>query len=336
MSARPPDPASDKSETAGLTEALDCLLRAGTLTLRSGSPAFRVRQWMGALATAMRVESLAVHISLGAMTVTGRRGGHPVTIATEVAPLGINSWRIGALAKLAETAEPGVSPQEIGARLDAIEAAPSIHGLLLTGVAMGLASGSFSFLNGGGLLAVIASLVAGGVGQTLRSLLFRRHLNQYAVTALCAVIASSLYFLLANLLAAAGFPSPRHAAGFISSVLFLVPGLPLVAALLDLLQNQITASLARMAYGAGVLMSACFGLSLVAAAAGLTTAYPPPVALGEPLLLLLRATAAGARCWRSAACRWPATSSGWGCTIWDSICRRRPCSARWRWACWPR
>jgi uncharacterized membrane protein YjjB (DUF3815 family) len=89
----------------------------------------------------------------------------------------------------------------------------------------------------------------------------------------------------------AGFPSPRHAAGFISSVLFLVPGLPLVAALLDLLQNQITASLARIAYGAGVLMSACFGISLVAAAAGLTAAYPPPLALGEPTVLLLRAIA---------------------------------------------
>jgi uncharacterized membrane protein YjjP (DUF1212 family) len=303
MSARPPDaateqaargevpPAKADAEAAGLAGALDCLLRVGSVALRSGAPAFRVRQWMGALGAATRLEALAVHISLGAMTVTGRRNGHLATIAGEVAPIGINAWRIGAVAKLAETAAPGLSPREIGARLDAIEAAPALHGVLATGLAAGLASASFSYLNGGGPLEMAASLLGGGVGQMLRSLLFRRHLNQYAVTALCAVIASSIYVLLASLLSAAGFPSPRHAAGFISSVLFLVPGFPLVAALLDLLQHQIVASLSRLVYGTGVLMAAAFGLSLVAAAAGLTTAYPPPLAIGEPLTLLLRAVA---------------------------------------------
>ena len=60
-----------------------------------------------------------------------------------------------------------------------------------------------------------------------------------------------------------------------------MPGLPLVAALLDLLQNQINASLSRLAYGMAVLMAAAFGLSLVAAVAGLTTEPPPPIETGE-------------------------------------------------------
>ena len=283
--------APEETNGAELTDALDCLLRFGSVAMRSGTPAFRVREWMGALARAMKVETLAVHIALGALTVTGRQGGHPVTIAGEIAPIGINAWRMGAIMKLSAEAAPGISPREVNARIDAIEAAPGIHGVLATALAVGLASAGFSYLNGGGPLEAIASLVGGGIGQSVRSLLFRRQLNQYAVTALCAVIASSIYVLATSLLGEAGLPSARHAAGFISSVLFLVPGFPLVAALLDLLQNQIVASMARLAYGMAVLMAAAFGLSLVAAAAGLTAAYPPPMEIGEPLTLLLRAIA---------------------------------------------
>jgi uncharacterized membrane protein YjjP (DUF1212 family) len=289
---RPADAlAAGQTEGAELTEALDCVLRMGSVAMRSGAPAFRVRQWMGALAREMKVEGLAVHISLGSLTVTGRQGGHPITIAAEVPPIGIDARRMGAIMKLAEQAEPGILPREVNARIDAIEAAPGIHGVLATALAAGLASGGFSYLNGGGPLEVIASLVGGAIGQSVRLLLLRRHLNQYAVTALCAVIASSLYVLVTGLLGEAGFPSARHAAGFISSVLFLVPGFPLVAALLDLLQNQIVASVARLGYGMAVLMAAAFAVSLVAAAAGLTAAHPPPPEIGEPLALLLRAIA---------------------------------------------
>jgi uncharacterized membrane protein YjjB (DUF3815 family) len=67
---------------------------------------------------------------------------------------------------------------------------------------------------------------------------------------------------------------PHHAAGFISSVLFLVPGFPLVAALLDLMQHQTLAGISRLAYGGLVLAAAAFGLSLVAAAAGLSAQAP--------------------------------------------------------------
>ena len=182
-----------------------------------------------------------------------RRGGTSATLASEVAPIGINAWRIGAVEKLAVAAEAGISPVGLRARLDAIEAVPAIHGLLTTALGVAAASGAFSYVNGGGPVEVVGSMVAGGIGQTLRSLMLRRHLNQYAVTAICAVLATSIFCVILELIQAAGFPTPGHAAGFISSALFLVPGFPLVAALLDMLQHQINASLSRLAYGVAVL-----------------------------------------------------------------------------------
>ena len=116
-------------------------------------------------------------------------------------------------------------------------------------------------------------------------------MNQYAVTALCALVAAGIYCMITAAAAGAGLRAPHHAAGFISSVLFLVPGFPLVAALLDLLQHQTVAGLTRLAYGTMLLLAAAFGLCIVAAAAGLTTEPPPPLQVGELPTLLLRALA---------------------------------------------
>ncbi len=216
----------EEDDEAALGEALDALLRFGAMALRSGATAFRVREWMGAIARGMGIDSLAVHISLGAMTASLRRGRTSATLASEVAPIGINAWRIGALEKLAVAAEAGILPVGLSARLDAIEAVPAIHSLLTTALGVAAASGAFSYINGGGPVEVVGSMVAGGIGQTLRSLMLRRHLNQYAVTAICAVLATSIFCVILELIQAVGFPTPGHAAGFISSALFLVPGFP--------------------------------------------------------------------------------------------------------------
>jgi uncharacterized membrane protein YjjP (DUF1212 family) len=272
-------------------DALDSLLRFGASMLRAGDTAFRVREWMRVIAGAMRLDALSVEVTHGAMTGSARRGDEHAALVREVAPPGINAWRVGELEQLARTAQSGLTPAELDAKLQAIEAAPPLYSIAQTVAAVAAASAAFAYLNGGGLIALIAAAFGGGIGQGLRSLLFARRLNQYAVTALCAVVASGLYCAIAALLASAGIGTAHHAAGFISSALFLVPGFPLVAALLDLLQHQTLAGISRLAYGTMVLLAAAFGLSIVAAVAGLTVDLPPAPKFGEPLTLLLRAIA---------------------------------------------
>ena len=266
-------------------------MRFGALMLRAGNAAFRVRQWMGIIAHAMGIDALAVHVVLGGMTVTARRDGEHVTLANEIAPIGINAWRLGALEHVAREARPGLTARELSAQLAAIKAAPPVFPLTATVAAVGVASGAFSYVNDGGPLEIAGAFIGGALGQWLRSLLFQRRLNQFAVTAVCAAVASGTYCLVMAILAGAGLAVPRHAAGFISSALFLVPGFPLIAGILDLLQHQTLAGIARLAYAAMLLLSAAFGLSLVAAAAGLTVSAPPPPQFGELPTLGLRAVA---------------------------------------------
>ena len=274
---------------------LDGLLRFGALMLRAGNPSFRVREATGLLARHFAVDSLALEVSLNGMMATVRRGEEHATLAVDVAPLGINVWRMGALSRVVEEASSNprladLTLATLTARLDAIEAAPPLHPAVVVAVAVGLASASFAYLNGGSVPALLAAFIAGGLGQMLRGLLLGRRLNQYAVTALCAVVAAGLFCLIATLQDRTGI-GRNSAAGFISSVLFLVPGFPLVAALLDLLQHQMVAGIARLAYGFLLLLAAAFGLSLVATVAGLTVISPPPLAEGMVATLALRGLA---------------------------------------------
>jgi uncharacterized membrane protein YjjP (DUF1212 family) len=221
------------------------------------------------------------------MTATVRRGEEYATLTREIAPIGINSWRIAELERLAQAKPRDLTPKVLGAKLDAIEAVPSLRPVLVVAIAIGLASGSFSYLNGGDLLGTVAAVIAGGLGQGLRALLFIRRGNQYAVTALCAVFTAGLYCLLIAALAPTGF-GPGQAAGFIFSVLFLVPGFPLIAGLLDLMQHQLAAGIVRLFYGVMILLAAAIGLSAVAAVAGLTVAPAPTTAyhLDAPIIAL--------------------------------------------------
>ncbi len=271
--------------------ALDVLMRFGAAMLRSGDTAFRVRAAMGLLAPKLGIERLAVHITLGGMTATAHTGGRTATLVREMAPLGVDAARIAALEQLARSSKPGLTPKALAAEIDAIEATPPLHSLLPIVLSMAAASASFSFLNGGDLLGTAAAAVGGGLGQAGRTLLSRAGFNQFAMTALCAVLASGVYCLIVL-----GFGTRTfvlaHAVGFISSVLFLVPGFPLVAALLDLVQHQTTAGIARLFYGVLLTLAAAFGLSVVAALANLAPAPPGPAGLGiEPMTLVWRAIA---------------------------------------------
>ena len=275
---------------SSLADALGVLLRFGALMLRSGDAAFRVHDAVARLASKLGIDDLALLVTVTGMTATARRGAEQVTLVRHIEPLGINAWRLGSLERLADEEPTGLAPAGLDAKLDTIEAAAPQHPALVVAVAVGLASAAFSYLNGGNLAGILATFVAGGTGQLLRSLLLGRHFNQYAVTAFCALVAGGLYCVAGVLLAQAGL-QPGHGVGVIAAVLFLIPGFPLVAALLDLLQHQATAGVVRLAYGMTLLLAAAFGLAMVVLVANIAVPVADPRSSDHALTLFLRGVA---------------------------------------------
>jgi len=276
--------------TSSLADALAVLLRYGSLMLRAGDAAFRVHDAVERLAPRLGIGHLELLVTVTGMTAMAVRGGEQVTLVRQVGPLGINAWRLGVLERLADEAPSDLTPETLAARLDAVEAAAPRHRVIVVALAVGLASASFSHLNGGNLGGDLAAFAAGGIGQLLRSLLLARHFNQFAVTAFCAAAAAGLYCVVSGLLAGAGM-APGHGAGVIAAVLFLVPGFPLVAALLDLLQHQATAGMVRLAYAMTLLLAAAFGLAMVVLVASVPVPAPQPQPANLALTIVLSGAA---------------------------------------------
>jgi len=282
---------SERVDAVALGDAVDALARFGAAQLRAGDTAHRARELMGGLARAMALEAPAVSLTLNSITVGVRRGGEHATLMREIAPPAINASRIVALEAIARAAAPGLRPADLAAQLAAVEATPGRYSVAMIAVAVGAGCGCFAFLNGGGPLDIIGAGIGGCLGQYLRARLIHRGFNHHAVAAVCAAAAAATCALIVFVSSRLGFGAAGHPAGLISSILFLVPGFPLVAGLLDLLQYQTLAALTRFAYSAMIVLAAAFGLSLVVGLIGFDVAPQPPLEMSASLKLQLRAVA---------------------------------------------
>jgi uncharacterized membrane protein YjjP (DUF1212 family) len=207
----------------------------------------------------------------------------------EIGPPGINVWRIAELEQLAKAPLP--TPSEIAQRLEDIELAKPLYSSVQIAAAVGVASAAFAFLNGAAAPEMIAAAIGAGIGQGFRTWLSRHHINQYGAAALSAIAASGIYVLAVALARHAGVGFLHYPSGFIASVLFLIPGFPLIAALFDLLRHQTVAAVCRFAYGVMILLAVALGLSIIIAVASVDITRQPPLELAYPLKLLLRAIA---------------------------------------------
>lgn len=280
-----------KETPTSLNDALDVLLWFGALMLRAGNTAIRTREWIEVVAHKMNFDAVSIGLSFDTITASVRRAGERATGMREVGRPAVNASRIAELEQLARNAGPVSSPVEIGTKLAEIETKTHLYPNVLIAIAIGAASGCFAFLNGAAAVEMLAAAIGGGIGQWLRSRLSGRKLNDYGAATMAAIVASGTYVGAAAVAQRAGFQFVHYPSGFIASVLFLIPGFPLLAALFDLLRYQTVAAVSRLAYGTMMLLAVALGLSIVIAVADVDITRQPPLELAYPLKLALRAIA---------------------------------------------
>ena len=259
--------------------------------LSAGGTAAQARRWMEVLAHQLGFDELSVSLSLRSAAASARRCGERVTMMREVEPPSINASRIGSLEQLARAVKPGMAPEELAAKLTEIETATPPYSVASVAAAISVACGAFAFLNGGGALEMTGAAAASGFGQWLRSRLSGGQLNQYGVTLLSAIAAASVYALIEAATLSMDLGLARHTSGSLSAILYLLPGFPLVTALLDMLQYQALSAVSRFAHAVMIILAAALGFSVVNAVIGFEETFQQPLELTEPLELLLRGVA---------------------------------------------
>ncbi|WP_421742892.1 threonine/serine ThrE exporter family protein [Cellulomonas sp.] len=266
------------------------VLRVGRLSLSAGTGSYRVKASMARVARALGIDRHEAHVTLTEITTTSHRGPSFRTEVVEVRTIGVNVDRLTSLEHLAGRLETAgrATVEEVTAELDRIAGKPPLYPVALNALWAAIACAAFSFLNSGGVVEVLGVFVGAFLGQALRRTLLHRGFNQFGVTMLCATLACFGYLAFVGLLDATGATTAGHDAGYVSAVLFLIPGFPLVTGFLDLAKLDFSAGVARLTYALMILTSAALAVWALSLVVGLTPDPPAPADLDAGLLLTLR------------------------------------------------
>ncbi|WP_315096085.1 threonine/serine exporter family protein [uncultured Cellulomonas sp.] len=283
----PTTPDDDELE---LIRRSGAVLRVGRLSLSAGTGSYRVKASMARVARALGIDRHEAHVTLTEITTTSHRGPSFRTEVAEVRTIGVNVDRLTSLEHLAGRVEAAGHPtvEEVTAELDRIASKPPLYPMALNALWAAIACAAFSFLNNGGVVEVTAVFVGAFLGQALRRTMVHRGFNQFGVTMLSATVACLGYVGFVGLLQVAGATGTGHDAGYVSAVLFLIPGFPLVTGFLDLAKMDFSAGVARLTYALMILTSAALAVWALSLMVGLTPDPPAPDDLDPALLLTLR------------------------------------------------
>ncbi len=242
-------------------------MRFGLLMLSGGASAYRVDEAMrraGSLIGADRVEA---YVTPTGIILSVHSGLMDHTQIARIRTIGVNMQRVYDAELLLREMHGALTVAALVAGMDRIEASPPSYPVWMVALGCGLGCGAFAVLRNGGPLEFAAAFCAAVLTQVLRVRLIKARLQPPPVTVICATVASSFALWFAR---AVGAPQPRIA--IIASVLLLVPGVPLVTSLIDLLLGHLVAGVARGVYavllligiGIGVVVSvSLFGFMLV-------------------------------------------------------------------------
>lgn len=271
------------------------VLQVGRLSLSAGTGSYRVKASMARLAHAMGIDRHEAHVTLTEITATSHRGRSFRTEVAEVRTIGINADRLASLERLVTHFErrrdergAAVTVEEVGEALDEVARRPPLYAALPNALWAAIACAAFAFLNNGGPVEILAVAVGAGLGQAVRRFLLHRGYNQFGVTMLAAAVACFGYLGLVTLLHSMGAIETRHEVGYVSAVLFLIPGFALVAGALDLARLDFSAGLSRLTYALMILTSAALAVWAVSSLFGLAPDVPPAHDLDPAVLLGLR------------------------------------------------
>ena len=278
-------PEEESLEPVELIRQSGVVLRTGRLMLSAGTGSYRVKSAMQRVARAVGLDRHHAHVTLTEITATSHRGHIFRTEVTEVRSIGVNSDRLAELERLTHGLAPIVTVDAVAEELDRIERKPVLYPPVVNALWGAIACAAFSFLNNGGPVEIAGVFVGAGIGQYVRRAFARRRYNQFGTTMIAAGVACLGYLGFISALETLGMVDPRHHIGYVSAVLFLIPGFPLVTAALDLAKLDFSAGVARLTYAIMILTSAALSVWAVSSAAGLSPDPAKPISL-VPLALL--------------------------------------------------
>ncbi len=247
-----------KAINASLKEKATLVGRMGLSMLSVGTGAWRVRASMNKVSRALGITCNA-DIGLLAISYTCIEGGETYTNSISINTTGVNTDKVYYLDLFADSFAERVdkySVEQFHSILDNIMSATGHYKAWQLGLSAGFACAAFTFLLGGGPIEMICALFGAGFGNFVRKKMLERHITLFANVCVGVAAACTVYVLLIKLAEHLANIPPAHQAGYICSMLFVIPGFPLITGGIDLAKLDLRSGIERITYALLIIVVA--------------------------------------------------------------------------------
>ena len=232
--------------------------RVGLMMLSVGTGAWRVRASMNKISRALGITCNA-DIGLLSIEYTCIENGETFTNAISLNTTGVNTDKLNELESFtdgfAERAGK-YSMEQFHMILDKFAEMKGNYKSWDLGLASGLACCAFTFLLGGGIFEMIGAFIGAGTGNFVRRKLLERHITLLGNVSVSVAAACTAYVLFIKLAELIFGISDIHQAGYICSMLFIIPGFPLITGGIDLAKLDLRSGLERITYALIIIVTA--------------------------------------------------------------------------------
>ena len=243
---------------ASLSEKATLVGRIGLMMLSVGTAAWRVRASMNKLARALDITCNA-DIGLLSIEYTCIGNGETYTNAISLNNTGVNTDKLNELENFADGFAERVgkySVQQFHMILDKFQDMKGNYKAWNLGLASALACCAFTFLLGGGIVEMICAFFGAGVGNFVRKKMLEKQITLFANVAIGVASACCTYVLFIKLAELLLNVSDIHQVGYICSMLFVIPGFPLITGGMDLAKLDLRSGIERVTYALLIILVA--------------------------------------------------------------------------------
>ena len=219
-------------DKAGLIEKASVIGRVGLIMLSCGTGAWRVRTSMNRLSKVLGV-TCTVDVGLMSIEFNCFDGTDCISQSLSIANTGVNTSKLYRMEQFVDNfpnEEAHLTGEEIHRRLDEIEQIHAIYSPARLGLAAAIACCAFTFLLGGGPIEMMLAFIAAGIGNLIRTKLIKHHFTLFLNIAVSISASCFIYAALLKIAEMAFNVPSIHEAGYICSMLFIIPGFPLLQA----------------------------------------------------------------------------------------------------------
>ena len=235
---------------AGLIEKASVVGRCGMMLLSCGTGAWRVRSSMNTLSRELGITCTA-DIGLMSIEYTCFDGENCFSQSLCLTNTGVNTSKLNRLENFINdfpTKEKYLSGEQIHSYLDEIERIHGLYSPVALGFAAAFACGAFTFLLGGGPVEMLLAFFGAGIGNFVRCKLTKHHFTLFLGITASVAAACLIYATLLKATELLFGISLAHEAGYICSMLFIIPGFPFITSGIDLAKLDMRSGLERLAY----------------------------------------------------------------------------------------